>query len=124
MNTTRTVCTDASKCKNLKQLINSAELDFSPDYAALVRRAYALGKASVRNKLLTSFSDNKTRRDVNRMLLLSLGDPKAIIADNGLSERHINHFRTHLSTLTLVIMLANSHGGEWAEVVKFLKLRR
>jgi hypothetical protein len=70
---------------------------------------------------ITAKPDNKTREDVNRMLLLTLGDPKTIIANKGLTERHINHFQAHPSTLTLVTMLANSHGGEWADAAKFLK---
>jgi hypothetical protein len=64
---------------------------------------------------------NRTRQDVQRALILALGDPEQITRQGGFSDRIAQHLKQHPSTASLLGMLAQTQGGEWASVIPFLR---
>jgi hypothetical protein len=63
---------------------------------------------------------SKTRIDLNRALILALGDPALIIKNKGLDEYRQNRIKDP-AYLTTLVMMAQAHGGEWEEAAKYIK---
>jgi hypothetical protein len=53
--------------------------------------------------------------NISRRLILGLGDPDYLLA-HGLPQDKADYFKRHQDTYSLLIGLAQDHGGKWLEV--------